>query len=96
MDIVAKHYAKHYILPRDGVKAHESGEIHYHDLDDPPFSRCLTVCWSRALRWVKRPTLIYGLAADLHDPSLIWRGSSNQRIYRFDQGELKPNFSANL
>lgn len=28
--------------------------------------------------------------AALHDPSLIWRGSANQRIYRFDQGETKP------
>ncbi|WP_084724273.1 anaerobic ribonucleoside-triphosphate reductase [Muribacter muris] len=35
--IVAKHYAKHYILPRDVVNAHESGEIHYHDLDYAPF-----------------------------------------------------------
>ncbi|TYB20858.1 anaerobic ribonucleoside-triphosphate reductase [Aggregatibacter actinomycetemcomitans] len=35
--IVAKHYAKRYILPRDVVKAHEKGEIHYHDLDYSPF-----------------------------------------------------------
>lgn len=35
--IVAKHYAKQYILPRDVVTAHESGEIHYHDLDYAPF-----------------------------------------------------------
>ncbi|NBI42183.1 anaerobic ribonucleoside-triphosphate reductase [[Haemophilus] felis] len=35
--IVAKHYAKHYILPRDVVTAHEKGEIHYHDLDYAPF-----------------------------------------------------------
>lgn len=35
--IVAKHYAKHYILPRDVVEAHEKGEIHYHDLDYAPF-----------------------------------------------------------
>lgn len=35
--IVAKHYAKHYILPRDVVDAHEKGEIHYHDLDYAPF-----------------------------------------------------------
>jgi len=35
--IVAKHYAKRYILPRDVVDAHEKGEIHYHDLDYAPF-----------------------------------------------------------
>ncbi|WP_201289285.1 anaerobic ribonucleoside-triphosphate reductase [Pelistega ratti] len=35
--IVAKHYAKRYILPRDIVQAHEKGEIHYHDLDYAPF-----------------------------------------------------------
>lgn len=35
--IVAKHYAKRYILPREVVVAHESGEIHYHDLDYSPF-----------------------------------------------------------
>ncbi|KLV07005.1 ribonucleoside-triphosphate reductase [Photobacterium aquae] len=35
--IVSKHYAKHHMLPRDIVQAHESGEIHYHDLDYSPF-----------------------------------------------------------
>ncbi len=57
--IIAKHYAKTRILPRDIVQAHEEGEIHYHDLDYAPFSRCLTVCLSilkgcsrMALRWV--------------------------------------------
>ncbi|SUC18187.1 anaerobic ribonucleoside triphosphate reductase [Proteus mirabilis] len=35
--IVAKHYAKLHILPRDVVLAHERGEIHYHDLDYSPF-----------------------------------------------------------
>ncbi|WP_127960276.1 anaerobic ribonucleoside-triphosphate reductase [Serratia microhaemolytica] len=35
--IVAKHYAKQHILPRDIVLAHERGEIHYHDLDYSPF-----------------------------------------------------------
>jgi len=35
--IVAKHYAKSHILPRDIVRAHEKGEIHYHDLDYAPF-----------------------------------------------------------
>ncbi|WP_220717946.1 anaerobic ribonucleoside-triphosphate reductase [Agarivorans litoreus] len=35
--IVAKHYAKTHLLPRDVVKAHETGEIHFHDLDYAPF-----------------------------------------------------------
>ena len=35
--IVAKHYAKTHILPRDIVQAHECGDIHYHDLDYAPF-----------------------------------------------------------
>ncbi|TOI43871.1 anaerobic ribonucleoside-triphosphate reductase [Vibrio parahaemolyticus] len=35
--IVAKHYAKTHILPRDVVQAHEVGDIHYHDLDYAPF-----------------------------------------------------------
>lgn len=35
--IVAKHYAKTRILPRDVVQAHDVGDIHYHDLDYAPF-----------------------------------------------------------
>jgi len=35
--IVAKHYARQHMLPRDVVSAHERGEIHYHDLDYSPF-----------------------------------------------------------
>lgn len=35
--IMAKHYAKQYMLPQDVVIAHEKGEIHYHDLDYAPF-----------------------------------------------------------
>ena len=35
--IIARHYAKQYILPRDVVRAHERGDIHYHDLDYSPF-----------------------------------------------------------
>jgi len=35
--IVAKHYAKQHMLPRDVVMAHEAGDIHYHDLDYAPF-----------------------------------------------------------
>lgn len=35
--IVARHYAKQHLLPRDVVLAHECGDIHYHDLDYAPF-----------------------------------------------------------
>ncbi|WP_269524267.1 anaerobic ribonucleoside-triphosphate reductase [Coraliomargarita parva] len=35
--IIAKHYAKQYLLPKDVVAAHESGDLHYHDLDYAPF-----------------------------------------------------------
>lgn len=35
--IIARHYAKQYLLPRDVVLAHDKGEIHYHDLDYAPF-----------------------------------------------------------
>lgn len=35
--IVAKHYAKRHILPKEVVLAHDRGEIHYHDLDYAPF-----------------------------------------------------------
>ncbi|MBD2814877.1 anaerobic ribonucleoside-triphosphate reductase [Xenorhabdus sp. Flor] len=35
--IVARQYAKQYMLPGDVVLAHEKGEIHYHDLDYAPF-----------------------------------------------------------
>lgn len=35
--IVARHYAKHYILSKEISLAHERGEIHYHDLDYAPF-----------------------------------------------------------
>lgn len=35
--VMAKFYAKNYLLPQDVVDAHESGDIHYHDLDYAPF-----------------------------------------------------------
>ncbi|MEI6893870.1 MAG: anaerobic ribonucleoside-triphosphate reductase [Colwellia sp.] len=35
--IVAKHYAKKHMLPKHVVKAHEEGDLHYHDLDYAPF-----------------------------------------------------------
>nr|WP_029686346.1 anaerobic ribonucleoside-triphosphate reductase [Tatumella saanichensis] len=35
--IVARHYARNYLLPETVVAAHDRGEIHYHDLDYAPF-----------------------------------------------------------
>lgn len=35
--IIARHYAKQYILPKEVSLAHDRGEIHYHDLDYAPF-----------------------------------------------------------
>lgn len=35
--IIAKHYAKQHLLPKAVVDAHETGELHYHDLDYAPF-----------------------------------------------------------
>lgn len=35
--IVAKHYAKKHMLPKKVVKAHNDGDLHYHDLDYAPF-----------------------------------------------------------
>ncbi len=35
--IVAKHYAMQYMLPKSVVRAHEQGDIHFHDLDYAPF-----------------------------------------------------------
>lgn len=57
--IVAKHYARQHLLPRDVVQAHERGDIHYHDLDYSPFFpmfNCMLIdlkgMLTRALRWV--------------------------------------------
>ena len=57
--IVAKHYAKQHILPRDIVHAHESGDIHYHDLDYAPFFpmfNCMLIdlegMLTRGFKWV--------------------------------------------
>ena len=36
--IVAKHYAISHMLPQDVVQAHESGDLHFHDLDYSPSS----------------------------------------------------------
>lgn len=35
--IIARHYAKQYLLPEDVVRAHDRGDLHYHDLDYAPF-----------------------------------------------------------
>jgi ribonucleoside-triphosphate reductase len=35
--IIAKHYAKRYLLPKEVTAAHEAGQIHFHDLDYAPF-----------------------------------------------------------
>lgn len=35
--IIAKHYAKRYLLPKEVTAAHELGQIHFHDLDYAPF-----------------------------------------------------------
>lgn len=35
--IVARHYAKQYLLPKEISRAHDIGQIHYHDLDYSPF-----------------------------------------------------------
>lgn len=41
---VAKAYARKHILPREVVKAHDAGEIHYHDLDYAPFTKGMFNC----------------------------------------------------
>lgn len=35
--IVSRHYAKTHYLPEDIARAHDRGDIHYHDLDYAPF-----------------------------------------------------------
>ncbi|MBD8511491.1 anaerobic ribonucleoside-triphosphate reductase [Photobacterium sp. CAU 1568] len=35
--IVAKHYARQFLLPQDIADAHDSGDLHFHDLDYAPF-----------------------------------------------------------
>ena len=44
--IVAKHFARNHILPKHIVEAHDSGDIHYHDLDYSlftPYTNCCLV-----------------------------------------------------
>lgn len=42
--IVAKHFARNHILPKHIVDAHDSGDIHYHDLDYSPFAPYTNCC----------------------------------------------------
>lgn len=42
--VVAEDYAKKHILPKYIVNAHESGEIHYHDLSNSPFQPSVNCC----------------------------------------------------
>ncbi|MCS5737456.1 anaerobic ribonucleoside-triphosphate reductase, partial [Herbiconiux daphne] len=35
--IISKHFARSSFLPADVVQAHDSGDLHYHDLDYAPF-----------------------------------------------------------
>lgn len=42
--ILAKHFARNHILPKHIVEAHDSGDIHYHDLDYSPFTPYTNCC----------------------------------------------------
>lgn len=42
--IISKHLARESILPKHIVKAHDSGDIHYHDLDYSPFLPMTNCC----------------------------------------------------
>lgn len=42
--IVSKHMARNHILPKHIVAAHDSGDIHYHDLDYSPFTPYTNCC----------------------------------------------------
>ena len=42
--IIAKHFAKQNILPKYITDAHESGKLHYHDLDYSPFFPMTNCC----------------------------------------------------
>lgn len=42
--IVSKHVARNHILPKNVVAAHDSGDIHYHDLDYSPFTPYTNCC----------------------------------------------------
>lgn len=42
--IVSKHFGRNYALPSHIVEAHDSGDIHYHDLDYAPFLPMTNCC----------------------------------------------------
>ncbi|MGL5965205.1 MAG: anaerobic ribonucleoside-triphosphate reductase, partial [Fusobacteriaceae bacterium] len=42
--IVSKHFGRNYALPAHIVEAHDSGDIHYHDLDYAPFLPMTNCC----------------------------------------------------
>lgn len=42
--IISKHFGRTYALPDHIVKAHDSGDIHYHDLDYAPFLPMTNCC----------------------------------------------------
>lgn len=42
--IVSKHFAHSGLLPNDVIDAHDSGDIHYHDLDYAPFLPMTNCC----------------------------------------------------
>lgn len=42
--VVSKSYALDYLLPEHVAKAHESGDIHFHDLDYHPFQPLTNCC----------------------------------------------------
>ncbi|MGL5154925.1 MAG: anaerobic ribonucleoside-triphosphate reductase, partial [Aeromonas veronii] len=42
--IISKHFGKNYALPPHIVQAHDSGDIHYHDLDYAPFLPMTNCC----------------------------------------------------
>ena len=42
--VMAKHFAKEHLIPKYITEAHESGELHYHDLDYSPFFPMTNCC----------------------------------------------------
>lgn len=42
--IVSKHFAHSGLLPSDVINAHDSGDLHYHDLDYAPFLPMTNCC----------------------------------------------------
>lgn len=42
--IISKHFARNHVLASDIVEAHDSGDIHYHDLDYAPFLPMTNCC----------------------------------------------------